>query len=77
MQVEWRNQCERLRNGRWMAGFSLVFVTGAGWIVRQCFDPRIDLTFESEEEARARNRELVGNWKEAQDPEIKLYEWPT
>jgi hypothetical protein len=48
-----------------------------GVIVRQCFDPRIDLTFESEEEARARNRELVGNWKEAQDPEIKLYEWPT
>jgi hypothetical protein len=42
--------------------------------ISRYFDPRIDLTFESEEEARERNRQLAWNLKEAKAPEATLYE---
>src|SRR5271154_6180425 len=64
-----------LKNGRWIAEFSLDFRHGSELILsRQCFDPRIDLTFESDEQARERNRLLALNWKQKNSPDVELYE---
>ncbi|HXR25683.1 MAG TPA: hypothetical protein VN742_10010 [Candidatus Binataceae bacterium] len=74
MRVILEHRREKLKNGRWAAGFSLEFFDGTSLISRQCFDPEIELTFESEEQARGRNRELALNWKQAAGPEIELCE---
>jgi len=74
MKVGLRHNCRLLQNGRWTAGFSLEFINGSSLIDQQCFDPRIELTFESEEEARERNRLLAWNWKQAEAREIEIYE---
>jgi hypothetical protein len=74
MKVTLRHQCRLLQTGRWTAGFSLKFIDGPTLIDQQCFEPRTELTFEFEEQARERNRLLAWNWKQAEAPEIELYE---
>jgi hypothetical protein len=74
MKATLRHQCRLLQNGRWTAGFSLEFIDGPRLVDQQWFDPRIELTFESKEEAKERNRLSAWNWKRARAPEIGLHE---
>ncbi len=62
----------QLANGRWVAKFHLEHMEGSAIVSTQCFDPRVDLTFETKEEAKNRNRQLALN---SLDPRAELYEW--
>lgn len=74
MNATLRHHCRQLLSGRWAAGFSLEFIEGPTLIDQQYFDPKIELTFDTEEEARERNRRLAWNWRKASAPEVTLYE---
>jgi hypothetical protein len=64
--------CYQLANGRWVAKFHLEHMERSAIVSTQCFDPRADLTFETEEEAKSRNRQLAVN---SLDPRAELCEW--
>jgi hypothetical protein len=68
------HKCYRLRDGGWMAGFLLEHTEGATLTSTQCFDPRIDLSFATEEAAKNRNRALAINWRNANCPDAELFE---
>jgi hypothetical protein len=74
MRFEIEHACYRLKAGGWIAQFHLNYVAGATLHSQQCFDPRIDLSFATEEEAKERNRTLALNWRKAKCPDAELFE---
>jgi hypothetical protein len=74
MKFEIDHECYRLMGGEWIAQFNLNYVAGATLHSQQCFDPRIELSFATEEEARERNRRLALNWRDAKCPDAELFE---
>ena len=74
MKLEIEHACYRLRAGGWVAQFHLNYEEGATLHSQQCFDPRIDLWFATEEEAKERNRALALNWRNANCPDAELIE---
>jgi len=74
MNYEIEHACYRLKSGGWVAYFHLNCVAGSTLHYQQCFDPRRDLSFATEKEAKERNRELAQNWRNANCPDAKLFE---
>jgi hypothetical protein len=74
MRLEIEHACYRLKAGGWVAQFHLNYIEGATLHSQQCFDPRIDLFFATEEEARERNRVLARHWRDANCPDGELFE---
>ena len=74
MKFELEHECYRLKGGKWVAQFNLNHVAGATLHSQQCFDPRTDLSFATEEEAKERNRTLALNWRNAECPDAELVE---
>jgi hypothetical protein len=69
-----KHRCYRLRDGRWISKFSLDHCEYGVLHSTLYFDPRADLTFDSEAEAKERNRELATNWRQANCPDAELCE---
>ena len=74
MNYEIEHACYQLKGGRWIAQFHLNHLEGATLYSQQCFDPRTDLSFATEEEAKERNRELARNWRNVECPGVDLFE---
>jgi hypothetical protein len=74
MKIEIEHECYRLRSGEWIAQVNLNYFAGATMYAQQCFDPRIDLSFATEKEAKERNRMLALNWRNASCPDAELFE---
>jgi hypothetical protein len=74
MKFTVEHSCYQLVGGRWVAQFYLNHCEGATLHSLQCLDPRIELTFATEAEAKERNRHLVRNWRDAERPDAELFE---
>jgi hypothetical protein len=62
------------RDGKWVAQFNLRICVGATEHSAQFFDSRKDLRYATAEEAENRNRSLVANWRDANMPDLELFE---
>ena len=74
MKYEIEHACYRVKAGGWVAQFHLNYVEGSTSHSQQCFDPRIDLFFATEEQAKERNLELARIWRDANCPDAELVE---
>ena len=74
MKYEIEHACYRVKAGGWVAQFHLNYVEGSTSHSQQCFDPRIDLFFATEEQAKERNLELACIWRDANCPDAELVE---
>jgi hypothetical protein len=74
MKYEIEHACYRVKAGGWVAQFHINYVEGSTLHSQQCFDPRTDLFFATEEEAKERNRVLACIWRDANCPDAELVE---
>lgn len=63
--------CYQLADGRWIARFDLDQSEPSAIVSTECYDPRIDRTFATKEEAKSRNRQLA---LDSIDPNTELCE---
>jgi hypothetical protein len=63
-----------LQDGRWVAKFHLSHWEGATLHSQECLEPRIELTFTTEEEAKERSRQLARNWWRENYPDAEILE---
>jgi len=64
----------QLRDGKWAAQFHLRIYVGATEHSTQFFDSQRDLRYATAEEAKNRNRYLATNWRDANMPDLELFE---
>ncbi len=64
----------RLQDGRWVAKFHLTHREGATLHSQECFEPRIELTFRTEEDAKGRSRQLARTWWRENYPDAEIFE---
>ncbi len=64
----------QLRDGKWVAQFNLRICIGATEHSTQFFDSQRDLRYGTADEAKNRNRYLAVNWRNANMPDLELFE---
>jgi hypothetical protein len=72
--IEFVHECYQLKTGGWRPRFHLRFVAGATSSSQRFLEPRRDLSFATQKEAKDRNRILALNWRNANCPDAEIFE---